>query len=489
MEQKKKNIHLLGIGGTGMGALAGLLKEIGYHVTGSDNEIYSPMKEELERLEITPYKGYSEKNLDDRPDHVVIGNVITKINPEAIAVEKQGIPYLSMPQALARFFLKDRQTLVVTGTHGKTTVSTLLAWFLTAAQKDPGFFIGGIGKNFGRSAARGSGKYFVVEGDEYDTAYFDKGPKFLHYRPFGSILTSIEFDHADIYRSLHHVLEAFRKFVALMPHNGVLIANIDDANVKRVIAEAPCRVVTYGFSPEAHYAITHLSLTPEGSSCEITTKKEKISLHSPLAGRHNIVNTVAACALLHELGMSFDELQQGLSTFEGVKRRQEVVGNIKDITIIDDFAHHPTAISETIDAIKARYPKRRVWALFEPRSNTSCRNVFQHEFVEALAHADRVIIASPFKADKLPKEERLDAQKIADGLMNEKGIDAHYIPGGTEFILEYLIRNINVQDVILVMSNGGFDNIHHKIIEKLERRKLYEDHSQLKMSRIPKKKQ
>ncbi|MBI4211327.1 MAG: UDP-N-acetylmuramate--L-alanine ligase [Deltaproteobacteria bacterium] len=483
---EKQHIHLLGIGGTGMGALATLLVEDGHTVTGTDEALYPPMSDQLASLGITVNVGYTPQNLTKRPDLVIIGNVITKENPEAQATLEQKIPYQSMPQAVATFFLKDRTPLVITGTHGKTTTATLTAWLLTATGKEPGYFIGGVGKNFGKNAARGKPPFFVVEGDEYDTAFFDKGPKFMHYQARGAIMTSIEFDHADIYRDITHITEAFRRFMESLSKNDVLVANADDPIIAKMIPQATCRVVTYGMKSKATYAARNVKVTPEGTSFEFQTPHGTTTVTTPLFGDHNVMNTMAAMALLMEHGLSLAALKEALPKFEGVKRRMDIIGEGqgKGIVIIDDFAHHPTAVKTTIAALRGRYPGRRLWAIFEPRSNTSRRRHFQREYVDALMSADRVVIAGVFKSEKIDPNERLNPQAIADDLMNN-GVDAHTI-AGTEFILEYIVRNIDSKDVVLFMSNGGFDGIHHKLLDKIDRRKLYTDHSALKMGRIPK---
>ncbi|MBI4126762.1 MAG: UDP-N-acetylmuramate--L-alanine ligase [Deltaproteobacteria bacterium] len=467
-----------------MGALATLLVEAGYRVTGTDVELYPPMSDQLAALNIKTFTGYAPENLAERPDLVVVGNVITKTNPEVQEVLRLGVPYVSMPQALADFFLTKRSSLVVAGTHGKTTTATLLAWLLSAAEEDPGFLIGGVPKNFGKSAAIGKGPFFVVEGDEYDTAFFDKGPKFLHYQPQAAILTSVEFDHADIYHSLDEIKAAFRRFIALIPPDGLLIACGDDRNVKALAREVPCRTIFYGANTGNDYVPQHVLTGPEGTSFDLSTSSGTVRFQSPLFGDHNLANVTACLALLCESGISPTKLRDGLLRFQGVKRRQEIVGESKSVTIVDDFAHHPTAIKKTIAAMRSRFPGRRLWAIFEPRSHTSRRNIFQKDFVDALKGADRVVIAGVYKSELIPEAEQLDPQKIADTLFL-MGPDAHYIPD-TPSILEYVIRNIDHGDVVLIMSNGGFDDIHHKLLEKLAHRRIVDDMSKIRPSRVPK---
>lgn len=467
-----------------MGALATLLVEAGYRVTGTDVELYPPMSDQLATLTIKTFTGYAPENLAERPDLVVVGNVITKTNPEVQEVLRLGIPYVSMPQALADFFLAKRTPLVVAGTHGKTTTATLLAWLLAAAGEEPGFLIGGVGKNFGKNAAVGKSPFFVIEGDEYDTAFFDKGPKFLHYRPQAVILTSIEFDHADMYHNLDEVKESFRRFIALLPPDGLLIACGDDRNVKALAREAPCRTIFYGANTGNDYVPQHVLTSAAGTSFDLSTSSGTIRFQSPLFGDHNLANVTACLALLCESGIPPTKLRDGLLRFQGVKRRQEIVGEVKSITVIDDFAHHPTAIKKTIAAMRTRFPGRRLWAIFEPRSHTSRRNIFQKDFIDALKGADRVVIAGVYKSELIPEAEQLDPKKIADTLFL-MGPDAHYIPD-TPSILEYVTRNIDHHDVVLIMSNGGFDNIHHKLLERLAHRRIVDDMTKVRPSRVPK---
>ncbi len=467
---ENEHIHMLGIGGTGMGSLARLFVEKGYRVTGSDEKLYPPMSDQLSELKIKIYEGYSPSNLEERPDLVVIGNVITKMNPEAQEVMRLGLSYRSMPQAVAEFFLKGKIPVVIAGTHGKTTTSTLLAWLFTSAGEDPGFLIGGVGKNFGKSAHAGGGRIFVIEGDEYDTAFFDKGPKFLHYLPQAVLLTSIEFDHADIYRDLDHVKESFRKLMAILPPDGLLVCNGEDANVMEAAKLAKGRVVTYGLNEGFNYYPKNVAASEEGMSFEIAGPGTPVTLKTGMSGAHNLANIVGAVALLSEYGVGIAKIKRGLETFEGVKRRQEIVGEVKSVVVVDDFAHHPTAVAKTIEAMRQRYPERRIWAVFEPRSNTSRRNVFRDGFIDALSKADRVLIGGIFRSDKIPESERLDVQSVADTLMR-KGIDAHYIPR-SDNLLEFALRNISAEDVVLFMSNGAFDDLPRRLFEGLKRRRI-----------------
>lgn len=466
-----------------MASMAGLLTEAGHRVTGSDEKIYPPMDGQISRLGIRPFEGYAASNIGEaRPELVIIGNVIRRDNPEAQEVLRRGIRYLSMPAALSEIFLKDRTPVVVAGTHGKTTSTSLLAWLLTSCGLDPGFLIGGIGINFQKSHAVGKGSFFVVEGDEYDTAFFDKGPKFLHYRPHALLLTSIEFDHADIYKDLQHVLSSFRKLIGIMPSDGLIVANADDDNVMHITSEAKCRVVHYGLKSSAGYYPLDVDVSQDGMSFFITGIDQRFTLH--MWGEHNLSNAIGAIAVLLESGQDPKLIASGLGGFLGVRRRQELVAMPQGITIIDDFAHHPTAVRKTIESVRQRYPDRRIWAIFEPRSNTSRRKFFQKEYVDAFLSADRVIIAKPYREDAILREERLDVDSLADDII-KRGGHAFSIPS-TDNIIEFVMRSVIANDVLLVMSNGAFDNICSKLAAAIERRRIVADRSEITPGRVPK---
>lgn len=464
------HIHFIGIGGTGMGALAGLCHQAGYKITGTDGPIYPPMSTTLASLGVTPFVGYDAKHLVPKPDLVVIGNVIRKDNPEAQATLQQQLKYLSMPDAIADLFLKNRHPVVVTGTHGKTTMSSLLAWLLEHAGHHPSFMIGGIPLNFGSGARLGTGSEFVLEGDEYDTAFFDKTPKFLHYQAKSAILGAVEFDHADIYKNLDAVMTEFGKFVQSMPKDGVLVAYADHPNTRKLLQNTPCRVVTYGIALDANYHLDTLTADTEGSHFNIIHNDTPYSFDSPLYGEHNALNAVATIALARELGVPWETLQKGLREFQGVKRRMEVVGTVKDVTVIDDFAHHPTAVRETIKALKHKFPNRRLVVAFEPRSNTTRRKIFQKEFTEAFTGADRVLIAPVARANELPPGDRLDPEALSQSLM-DAGIESYAVTT-MDYLLEYLVRGAEIDNVIVLMSNGDFGGLHQKLLQKLERKRL-----------------
>jgi UDP-N-acetylmuramate: L-alanyl-gamma-D-glutamyl-meso-diaminopimelate ligase len=458
-----RHIHLIAVCGTGMGSLAGLLKASGYHVTGSDLNVYPPMSTWLASRGIVPYSEFRPEHLDGA-DLVVVGNAVSKTNPEVVAMLERGLPYRSFPQALAEFFIGDRHAMVVAGTHGKTTTSALLAWVLTAAGRDPSAMIGGWAKNFDGNYRLGKGEHVVVEGDEYDTAFFDKGPKFLHYRPRTAILTSVEFDHADIYRDLDHVVSAFTAFVGLIPRDGLLLAADGDATVASVAARAGCRVERYGFEPGGEWTAERLRAEDGRMIFDVRCAgKPYGAFRLPLLGRHNVMNALAVVGAAHHAGLTPGQIAAGFETFEGIKRRQEIVGTVRDVIVMDDFAHHPTAIRETLAGIKMGYPSRQLWAIFEPRSATSRRRVFQDAFVEAFDLADRVILAKPFASDKLPDSERLDAARLVADL-GRRGVHAALLPTADD-IVRTIAPQLAPGDLVCVMSSGGFDGIHGKLLD------------------------
>lgn len=461
-----RHIHLMGICGTGMAALAGMLKDSGYHVTGSDAQVYPPMSDFLAGMEIAVSSGYGSKNLQPNPDLVVVGNVITRKNPEAIALADLRIPYVSFPQTLSHYYLTDKVSLVAAGTHGKTTTSSILATLLDSVGITPGFMIGGIVQAFGRNYNIGKGKYFVVEGDEYDTAFFDKGPKFLHYQPHVAILTSIEFDHADIYADLEAVKKSFEKLVAIMPQDGLLVACLDDPVVCEVVKDAPCRVAGYGLDTNLNWSFADLQVTPEGTHFKVLKDGKGFDkFTSVMPGRHNALNSLAVIAVLDHLGIGRKDIRQGLMGFQGVKRRQEVRGVVSGITVIDDFAHHPTSVSETLAALKDAYGGRRLIAVFDPRTNTSRRKVFQQAYVSTFDKADCILVKKPEPLKNIPLENQFSSEELAKDL-RKRNLDAHYFPT-TDEILDYLEDFTRDGDVVTFLSNGGFDDIHSRFLERL----------------------
>jgi UDP-N-acetylmuramate: L-alanyl-gamma-D-glutamyl-meso-diaminopimelate ligase len=460
------HIHLIAICGVGMASLAGLLQSRGYRVTGSDQNVYPPMSTYLQGIEIPILSGYSEAHLQPRPDLVVIGNAISRNNPEADAVLSRGIPYISFPQALGLFLIQSRTSLVVAGTHGKTTTSALAAWVLARAGLDPGFFIGGVPLNFNSGWNPGSGDYVILEGDEYDSAFFDKGPKFLHYRPHNVILTSVEFDHADIYRDLDHLKDAFRRLVELIPSSGCLLVCHDYRAAREVVEAARCRLLYYG-ETSADWTVNNIAFRDGKSLFEPFYRGRSDGVvELGMIGRHNVQNALAVYAMGRELGIDRDKLRDGLATFAGVKRRQEIKGNMGGVLVMDDFAHHPTAVKETLSAVKEAYPGRRLWAVFEPRSNTSRRNIFEREFAETLALADRIVVAGLHQPEKVPEPERLSVEKVVRAI-NGVGAPRAIAIEKADAIAAYVAANAAPNDIVVVMSNGGFDGVQDKILQAL----------------------
>jgi UDP-N-acetylmuramate: L-alanyl-gamma-D-glutamyl-meso-diaminopimelate ligase len=460
------HIHLTAICGVGMASLAGLLKARGYRITGSDQNVYPPMSTYLADIGINVLSGFSAEHLVPRPDLVVIGNAVSRNNPEAEAVLAQGIEYISFPQALGRFLIGERRSLVIAGTHGKTTTSALAAWVLTSAGLAPGFFVGGVPVNFGSGWNAGTGEHVVLEGDEYDTAFFDKGPKFLHYRPRNVILTSIEFDHADIYRDLDHVKSAFAKLIDIVPADGSLVVCSDYPEAVAVARDAKAHLTTYGESGD--WTAKNIRFDQGRSIFEACFKgQSQGSIEASVIGRHNVKNALAVYVMGRSLGIAHGRLIEGFRTFKGVKRRQEVRGEKRGVLVIDDFAHHPTAVRETIEAMRGAYAGRRLWAIFEPRSNTSKRNVFEKEFAAALALADKTIVAAIYQPEKVPEDQRLSVDGMVSEINRIGGAGRALTIAGSAGIAEYVARNSRTGDVLLVMSNGGFDAVQDKILQAL----------------------
>ena len=461
------HIHLIAVCGVGMASLAGLLRSRGYRVTGSDQNIYPPMSTYLADIGINVLQGFHAEHVSPRPDLVVVGNAISRGNPEAEAALSQNIPYVSFPQALGQFLIGARTSLVVAGTHGKTTTTALAAWVFTTAGLDPGFFVGGVPLNFGSGWKVGSGNHVVIEGDEYDTAFFDKGPKFLHYRPRNVILTSVEFDHADIYRDLDHVKSAFARLMEIIPRDGVLIV-CSDYPVGTEIAASRGGYVTYGDSADADWTPGQVQFNQGRTFFEPCYRgKSEGPVEAAVIGRHNVKNALAVYAMGRAMGIEREKLLEGFRTFKGVKRRQEIRGEARGVLLIDDFAHHPTAVRQTIEAVKAAYAGRRIWALFEPRSNTSKRKIFEKEFASALALADQIIVAGVYQPDKVPAGERLSIENVVQEI-NRLGPNgrARAIESNAE-IPAFVASNARSGDIVLVMSNGGFDAVQEKILRAL----------------------
>ncbi len=462
-----RQIHIMGICGTGMAALAGMLQKSGFQVSGSDSKVYPPMSLFLEQLGIPILNGYRPENLDHSPDLVIVGNVISRDNPEAIALATSGIPYLSFPQALSLFFIDNKTSLVVAGTHGKTTTCSLLASALEHAKLDPSFMIGGIIKEFSTNFRLGSGNYFVSEGDEYDTAFFDKESKFLHYQPHNAIITSVEFDHADIFTDLDQIKNAFKKFVSLIPKTGLIIAHLDDDNVREVVADAHCEVQGYGCDPNNSWSVQEIVTEKGTTRCSVYHHGQLWSeLSLPLSGTYNCLNSLAVAALLHHLGLSKEVIRNGLGNFGGVKRRQEIRGIERGVTVIDDFAHHPTAVKATLKGLHDAYRDQRLIAVFEPRTNSSRRAIFQKEYITSFDAADCVLLREPIPLENVNEEDHFSSQRLAKDLA-ERGLEARSFSTTTS-ILEYLAGILQPDDVVAILSNGGFDNIHTRLLEILK---------------------
>jgi UDP-N-acetylmuramate: L-alanyl-gamma-D-glutamyl-meso-diaminopimelate ligase len=463
------HIHVMGIAGTAMGSLAGMLKDAGYHVTGSDKAIYPPMSTYLAGLGIEVKQGFVKENLSPAPDLVVVGNVIRAEYEEAQALLASDIPYASFPQILGERFLVDAHSVVVAGTHGKTTTTSLAAWLLEAGGLKPGFLIGGIAKNFDRTARAGAGTHFVIEGDEYDTAFFDKGPKFLHYKPKTVILTSVEFDHADIYRDLDHVKDAFRRLMRLIPSDGLLIVREDDAGARDVAAEAGCEIWKYGPGQPWDGRIEDVDTTTGTMKFAVLRDDKPIGVfQSCMVGEHNLYNQVAAAAAAIRQGVTVEALARGFATFEGIKRRQEIIGEPGKVTVIDDFAHHPTAVDVTLRALRQRFGQRRLWAIWEPRSATSRRAVFQQAYAAAFDTADRVIIAKPFDTARIAEGERFSSEQLVQDI-TARGVDAITL-GTADEIAATVAAQAHPHDVVAILSNGAFDGLHQKLIGLLRER-------------------
>ncbi len=455
-----------------MAPLAGMLAESGYRVTGSDAGVYPPASTLLESLGIKWTEGFSESNLQPHPNLVIIANALPRGNPEIEYVLDQKIPYMSLPQAIEEFFLPGRDAIVVSGTHGKTTTTSLLAWIMHVAGKRPNFLIGGLAENFGKSYGLEGGTDFILEGDEYDTAFFDKGPKFLHYHPSELIITSLEFDHADIYADLAAIELQFRRLVNLVPRSGRIVAWGDDdplaAPVRRVVEKAFCPVETYGLDGTTNWIAGDIANAGEFMEFRIAhLGREKARVQLRLSGRHNVLNATAAAAIAFGRGISRAAIEEACRTFQGVRRRLQVQEEVGGVLIVDDFAHHPTAIRATIEAARGRWPNRRIWAAFEPRSNTLRRNTLEAPLADALALADGIALGPVSRAQLLSDAERLSPERVAAKL-NTLGRQAAAL-ANADGVAEYLAGAVEPGDVVLVMSNGSFDGVIGKLIARLSK--------------------
>ena len=451
-----------------MAPVAGMLKERGFRVTGSDVNVYPPASTLLDALGIQWNEGFRAENLTPSPDLCVIGNATSRGNPEIEYILDQKIPYCSMPQLLENYFIPRHTSLVVTGTHGKTTTTAMLAWIFQVAGRRPNFLIGGVAPNFGdRSYGLGGGEEFIIEGDEYDTAFFDKAPKFLHYHPDELIITSLEYDHADIYPDLASIELQFRRLVNLVPRHGRIIAWGESPQVRAATAKAFCPVETFGLAPDCDWYAGDILWHDQATEFRVAYRGNEVTrIRMPIAGHHNVLDALAAIALAYGRGVECEAIEQAFATFQSVRRRMEIKGEAAGILVVEDFAHHPTAIRLTLEGARTRWPGREIWAAIEPRSNTMRRKIFQDALPEALAIADRVLIGPVNRAQLLSDEERLSPEAIAANL-TEHGRPAHAFVSATE-IAEYLAANANPGDLVLVMSNGSFDGLCAKLLEKLK---------------------
>ncbi len=466
-----KHIHLIGICGTAMASLAGMLKQRGFDVRGSDTAVYPPMSDFLASLNIPVAQPYAARNLDAPPDLVIVGNAISRGNPELERVLNDRIPLQSMAQVLYDEFLRGHEVISVAGTHGKTTTTSMLAWIFEVAGRRPSFLIGGIAENFAASFKLDDGRDFIIEGDEYDTAFFDKGPKFLHYFPDAVVLTSVEFDHADIYQDLDAVKIAFQRLVNLVPQRGRIIAWDGAPEVDECVARAFCPVERYGFAGESHWRVTGVRYETGRTRWSVLRGGQPwAELEFALAGEYNVLNATAAAAMAASFGIDAGQIARALGTFKSVKRRLEVKAEIGGITIIDDFAHHPTAIAEALKALRTRYPGRRLWAILEPRSNTLRRNIFHETLAQSLSMADEVIVAGIFKSEAIPSAERLDVGEVVVEV-RRRGTSARQLPDA-DAIVSAIVPELRAGDVVAILSNGGFGGIYEKLPRSLKNREV-----------------
>ena len=465
------HIHLMGICGTAMASLAGLLRERGFRVTGSDQNVYPPMSTQLAELGIPIMEGYRAANLTPAPDLVIVGNVITARHEEALALMGSAIPYTSLPEAMGQFVIQDRESFVLAGTHGKTTCTAMLAWVTECLGLEPGFMIGGIPRNFPRSFQAPRGGIFVIEGDEYDTAFFDKVPKFVHYRPRKVLLTSIEFDHADIYSDLAQIQGEFRKLLSLIPAGGRLVYYAEEPNITAILGSLTSgKALSYGWS-QGDFQVGDVST--ENGVCRFGVTSAYGAQLDELTitqfGRHNILNALGVYVLCRAEGWDLDVVRRALAGFQGVKRRQEVIGEPQGITVVEDFAHHPTAVKLTIASMADRFPGRKLFVVFEPRSATTRRNIFQEQYVDAFSGEHEVLLAAPFDQSKIPAGDRFSSDQVADAL-NARGTTARAFSAeeGVDAMVDHLAARCTRGDVILLMSNGGFGGIYAKLLARLE---------------------
>ena len=464
MFSRIQSVHFVGICGTAMASTAAAMHEKGVKVTGSDQNVYPPMSTFLAERKIEVISGYAERNLAHKPDLIVIGNAISRGNPEAEYALDHKLRYCSLPELLKEFFIRGKRSLVVTGTHGKTTTTSLLAWVFEHNNLNPSYLIGGIPNNLGQGARFTESEWFIVEGDEYDTAFFDKRSKFIHYLPEVGIINNLEFDHADIFKDLEAIQTSFRHFIRLIPRNGLLLGNGDDRNLTPLLDVNHCPVKRFGLAESNAVRAFNMRYGPTATEFEIPSFK----FHINLLGELNVRNALAVVACAKHCGLKNHQIQSAFATFKGIKRRMEISGIAGGVTVVDDFGHHPTAIRETLRALRIKYPQQKVWAVFEPRSNTTRRNVFQNELAGAFADADAVVVSQVARLELLAPEERLNPEKLMQDLSNA-GKHSAYLPD-VDAIVAHVAAKAQGGEVVCVFSNGGFGGIHAKLLERLARR-------------------
>jgi UDP-N-acetylmuramate: L-alanyl-gamma-D-glutamyl-meso-diaminopimelate ligase len=465
---EKRRFHLVPVGGTAMVPLAALLLEDGHRVTGSDGPLYPPMSTLLGRLGIPVSRGFSPDHVPAGCDTVIVGNAALRDNVEAAEAARRGLDVLSLPQAVKRHLLPGKTSVVITGTHGKTTTSALTAWLLLDAGRDPGFLVGGEMKNLGRGYRRGAGPHFVLEGDEYNAAFFDRGPKFLHYEPRHLFVGNIEYDHADLYPDLPSVIEAFRSVVRLVPPDGVVVVNADDPRVAALAGDARAAVIRVALDdPAADFSARDVAFRPDGTDFTLLEAGLATArLSSPMSGLHNVRNALGAIALARGLGLSAGEIARALPRFAGVRRRMDVRGEKNGVLVVDDFAHHPTAVRGTIQAARERFPGRRLWALFEPRSNTAGRKIFEDDYAQAFAGADALVVAPVFHSGRIAPENQIDRASLVRGF-GETSERPAFAPEAIADIPAILRRESKPGDVLLLMSSGAFGGLPETLLEEL----------------------
>jgi UDP-N-acetylmuramate: L-alanyl-gamma-D-glutamyl-meso-diaminopimelate ligase len=458
------SVHFVGICGSAMAAVAAAMQDKGFTVSGSDQSVYPPMSTFLAERGISVMVGYGERNLEQRPDLVVIGNAISRGNPEAEAVLEHKLRYCSLPELLKELFIRGKRSLVVSGTHGKTTTASLLTWVFEHNGLNPSYLVGGIPINLGQGARFTDSQWFIIEGDEYDTAFFDKRSKFVHYLPEVVIINNLEYDHADIFENLAAIQTSFRRLINLIPRNGLLLANGDDPNLKALVLDTHCPVKQFGLGEHNAFQAFNLRLGPTASEFETPSFK----FHLDMVGEFNVRNALGAVACAKHCGLKNHQIQEAFSTFKGIKRRMEVRGIPGGVMVVDDFGHHPTAIGETLRALRLKHPQQRIWAIFEPRTNSTRRNVFQNELARAFDDADQIVIAQVARLELLAPAERLDPARLMHDLQ-ARGKTAAYLPD-VETIVSHVVKQAVGGDVVCVFSNGGFGGIHNKLLDRLARR-------------------